>query len=93
MIELDAIGEAIGARTISAEEIDALLATIEQRGRRIASAQTGRGEASLKSVLDAARVLKAELGRAPRADEIAARAGIGLAQVQHALALAKVMQR
>jgi hypothetical protein len=92
-IELDAIGEAIGARAISSVEIDEILATIERRGRRIASATGARGEASLKIVIETARALRIELGRPARADEIAERAGIPVADVQHALALARVMQR
>jgi hypothetical protein len=92
-IELDAIGEAIGARAISQDEIDSILSAIEQRGRRVASAEGGRGEADLKTVLAAARELRAELGRPPRPDEIVARAGISREEVQHALALARIIQR
>lgn len=92
-IELDAIGEAIGARAIGQDEIDAMLSAIEARGRRVVSPPGGRGEIQLKSVLDAARVLRGELGRPPRPDEIAARAGISREDVQHALSLARIMQR
>jgi hypothetical protein len=92
-IELDAIGEAIGARKIAQDEIDAVLSAIERRGRRVVSAEGGRGELHLKSVLDAARALRAELGRPPRTDEIAERAGISRDDVQHALSLARIMQR
>jgi 2-hydroxychromene-2-carboxylate isomerase len=93
VIDLDTIGEAIGARAISQDEIDAVLATIEQRGRHVATPSGGQGEAILKTVLDAARVLQTELGRPPRADEIATRAGISREEVQHALSLARIMQR
>jgi len=92
-ITLDAIGEAIGTRAASAAEIDVMLSMLEGRGRRIESPETGHGEAKLKSVLDAARALRVELGRPPRHDEIAARAGISREDVQHALALARIMQR
>lgn len=92
-ITLDAIGEAIGARAIGQDEIDAMLAAIERRGRRVATAEGGRGEADLKIVVATARVLRAELGRPPRPDEIAERAGLSREQVQHALALARIMQR
>ena len=92
-ITLDAIGDAIGTRAASADEIDVMLSMIEERGRRVESAETGRGEVKLKSVLDAARALRVELGRPPRHDEIAARAGISREDVQHALALARIMQR
>ncbi|MBX3207778.1 MAG: hypothetical protein KF764_22205 [Labilithrix sp.] len=92
-ITLDAIGEAIGARAIGADEIDAMLSAIEARDRRVVSAEGGKGELHLKSVVGAARTLRAELGRAPRPDEIAERAGLTRAEVQHALALARIMQR
>jgi 2-hydroxychromene-2-carboxylate isomerase len=92
-VTLDAIGEAIGARAIGQDEIDAMLSAIEARGRRVVSAEGGQGESHLKSVLAAARVLRTELGRPPRPDEIASRAGITRAEVQHALALARIMQR
>lgn len=92
-IELDAIGEAIGARAVSADEIDAMLSLIEGRGFRVVTRAGGGGEATLKTVLTVARALRAELGRAPRPDEIAGRAGLGLIDVQHALSLARIMQR
>jgi len=92
-ITLDAVGEAIGTRAIAPPEIDAMLSAIEARGRRVVSAEGGRGELHLKSVVAAARELRTELGRPPRPDEIAARAGLTTAEVQHALALARIMQR
>lgn len=92
-IELDAIGEAIGANAISQDEIDAVLRAIEARGRKVSSPQGGGGETSLKKVLAAARSLRVELGRAPRVAEVAARAGIPDAEVEHALALARIIQR
>ena len=92
-ITLDAIGDAIGTRAASAAEIDVMLSMLEAQGRHVVSPEGGGGESKLKSVLDAARALRAELGRPPRHDEIAARAGISREDVQHALALARIMQR
>jgi hypothetical protein len=92
-IELDAIGEAIGARAVGSDEIDAILALIERRGHRIVTRAGGGGEATLKTVLTAARVLKSELGRVPRPAEIAERTKLPLIDVQHALSLARIMQR
>jgi hypothetical protein len=92
-ITLDAIGDAIGTRAASADEIDVMLSMLEEQGRHVVSPEGGSGESKLKRVLDAARVLRAELGRPPRHDEIAARAGISREDVQHALALARIMQR
>lgn len=92
-VELDAVGEAVGARAISQAEIDEVLSEIERRGRRVTSREGGRGEADLRAVLDVARALRAELGRPPRPGEIAERAGMGREDVQHALSLARIMQR
>ncbi len=92
-IELDAIGEAIGARAISQDEIDTVLEILEARGRRVVTPDGGHGEATLKVVLETARALRVEIGRAPRAEEIAGRAGLTITAVQHALSLARVMQR
>jgi len=92
-IELDTVGDAVGAMTIGSDEIDAMIAVIETRGRRVVTRPGGGGEANLKTVLTTARTLRAELGRAPRAQEIAARAGLSETDVQHALERARIMQR
>jgi hypothetical protein len=92
-IELDAIGEAIGARAVGSDEIDAILSLIERRGFRIVTRAGGGGEAALKTVLTAARALKSELGRVPSPAEIAERTKLPLIDVQHALSLARIMQR
>lgn len=90
---LDEIGEALGVMAVSAEEIDALMAELEAAGRRIEGPDGAQGESRLRLVLATARELRAELGRTPRAEEIAQRASIPIEAVRHALALAKVMQR
>lgn len=92
-ITLDALGEAIGARAISHEEVDAMLAALEARGVEVVGPEGGGGEARLRRALDAARLLRAELGRAPNVAQIAARSGLTEDEVRHALALARVMQR
>ena len=43
--------------------------------------------------MSAARALGPELGRKPTVSEIATRSGLSVAEVHHALALLKVMQR
>lgn len=92
-VSLDAIGEALGARAASTEEIDALFVALEARKRRIVGPEGGGGEQRLKRVVDAARALTVELGQRPKASEVAARAELTVEQVQHALALLRVMQR
>ena len=92
-VTLDVIGHAIGARAITAVEIDELLGVLEQAGRTIASPAGGDGEARLKAVVAAARALAGELGRPAKVAEIAARAVLSPGDVRHALTLLKVMQR
>ena len=92
-VSLDAIGEAIGARAVSTEEIEALFSALEARQRRVVGPEGGGNETRLKLVVEAARALSAELGRKPRASEVAQRAQLSVEQVQHALALLRVMQR
>ncbi len=92
-VTLDALGEAIGAMLISSEEIDLMISTLEARGVRVVGPEGGGGEAHLRVVVTTARALVAELGRRPTSAEIAARSGLALDDVRHALALARVMQR
>jgi len=92
-VSLDAIGDAIGARAASTDEIEALFAALEAQKRRIVGPEGRGGEQRLKRVVEAARALTLELGRKPRASEVAARAELSVEQVQHALALLRVMQR
>ena len=92
-ITLDALGEAIGSRAVTSPEIDAMITALEAKGQQVRAPEGGHGPGTLKQVLTTARVLRTELGRTPRPDEIAARAGLSAEQVTHALALARVMQR
>ena len=93
-VTLDAIGGALGARAVTHEEIDSIVARLEKAGRIVGEeAQEGVGVARLRKVVETARTLRSELGRNATPEEIAARAGLDLAAVRHALELAKVMQR
>lgn len=92
-VTLDAIGDAIGTRAASAEDVDAILRELESRGRRIVGPEGGTGEAHLKTVLTTARALLAELGRKPTIAEIAQRAAMSEPDVRHALFLSRIMQR
>ena len=92
-ITLDEVGEAVGTMAIAPAEIEALLDALEARGRRVVAPQGGSGETHLRHVLHAARTLRAELGRTPTPDEIAARSGLSLVDVRRALALSQVMRR
>lgn len=92
-VSIDALGEAFGAGTASSDEIDAVMSALEARGRAITAPQGGDGAARLREVLDAARALRAETGRAPSVDEIAARAGMPARIAWRALAFARVLGR
>lgn len=91
-IGIDAVGEAIGTRAVTPPEIEEMLRRLEALGRKIEAPEGQRGAANLKRVLAAARELRAA-GEAPRAEVIAARTGLTREEVEHALGLAKVMQR
>jgi len=97
VIDLDAIGEAIGTRLVTQTEIDMILTAIESTGRRVESknppVKPGEGEATLKKVLTAARSLRSNLGRPARVDELAEATGLSVEAVKHALELAKIIQR
>ena len=92
-LTLDAVGDAIGARAITSEEIDGMFRALEAAGRKIAGPDGGAGEQLLKAVVAAARSLGPALGRKPTVPEIADRAGLSVGEVRHALALLAVMQR
>ncbi|MDB4937908.1 MAG: hypothetical protein JWP87_4880 [Labilithrix sp.] len=92
-VQLDSVGEAIGARAVSAVEIEAILDALERKGRTLIGPEGGAGEARLKAVVAAARTLTPTLGRKPTVAEIATESGLSEADVRHALLLVKIMQR
>lgn len=92
-LSLDQIAEAIGTLRVTPDEIDALLAWLEARGRPVADPVGQGASALLGEVLGAARVLRAELGRTPQPREIAERASLSLEAVQRALWFARILQR
>ncbi len=94
-ISLDAIGAAIGTAGISTDEIEVLFRALEVKGRTIAKELPGEGTGPkrLNAVLEAARSLRAKLGRTPTRAELGEATGLSEEEVQHALALAQVMQR
>ncbi len=92
-VTLDELAEEIGVLAVSTDEINTLIEALEANGRAVDAGTSGKASEHLRGVLTAARALRGELGRTPTHAEIAARAGLTLAQVRHALALSKVMQR
>jgi hypothetical protein len=92
-LSLDQIAEAIGTLRITPDEIDALLAWLEERGRPVADPVGKGASALLGEVLSIARVLRVELGRTPQPREIAERGSLSLEAVQRALWFARILQR
>jgi hypothetical protein len=92
-VSLDELAEAIGATSVSFDDVDALMAALERGGTRITAPRGGDAEAELRVVIPAARALRGELGRAPTVDEIAARASLPRDRVRLALLRAQVMGR
>ncbi len=93
LIALDDLGEAVGDIAVSHAEIEALIDALESAGKRVDTRESGSAVVNLKSVLSAARELKARGGGAPTVAAIAARSGLSTQAVSQALALARVMQR
>jgi hypothetical protein len=92
-VSLDAVGEAIGTLSASAADVEALVSALEKKGIHVAADEKAVGEANLGRVLDEARRLRNELGRAPNVRELAEATGLDEQHVRHALGLARVMQR
>lgn len=92
-VTLDQVGDAIGVRAVSTDEIELVFLALESQGRRIVGPEGAAGEERLRRVVQAARELTKELGRRPTVAEICERSGLVPLEVKHALALAKVMQR
>lgn len=91
-LSLDEVAEAIGDLAVSSDEIDELLTAVETHVTIDAEPQVGARE-SLGRVLASARVLKAELGRAPLPDEIAEHAGLSRESVRLALLYVRTLSR
>jgi len=92
-IGLNLIGERLGALAITPAELEELFAELESAGRSIAGDKSEAASGVLGQVIDAARELRSELGRAARVGEVAARAGLSEERVRASLLLVQVMQR
>jgi hypothetical protein len=92
-VSLDALGDAIGTLAVSYVEIDAMIGALEAKHLRVTAGSERRGEADLRTLLQAVRAFSAEFGRRPSIAEVSERVGLSSEQVKHALVLARVMQR
>jgi len=84
-IDLNDIAEVIGARAVSYEEVEEVIATLEAEGCRVDTLPTAHEMGLLQKVLAKARQLRAELGRNPSVEEIAQGCAIPLYVVRRAL--------
>jgi hypothetical protein len=93
-IPLDAVGDALGVRAVSTEEIDVIFKQLEHAGRRVVAPAGGSGEAHLKRVIEAARTLKqGDRSRRPALRDVATLARLSPSEVLNALYLLRIMQR
>ena len=92
-ITLDELGDAIGAAAITVEEIDLVITTLEERGVAVGGDAPLPATTHHGTVLRTARQLRAELGRTPSPDEIAARSALSAQDVRIALFAAQILQR
>ena len=92
-VSLDALGDAIGTRSVSYVEIDAMISELEVRERRIAAGPEARGERDLLILLPEVRAFTLEHGRRPSLAELSERLNLPAERLKHALLLARIMQR
>lgn len=71
-VDLNDIAEAVGERSVSYDEVELIIGTLEARGCAVGGEPTVREMTLLREVLVAARKLQSELGRRPGVEEIAA---------------------
>src|SRR5688572_20205385 len=90
-VSLDEIGEALGTEVASADDVDAILAALEARGRTVVSPSAGDMKAHLRDVLAAARAIATRTGRKAKPAEIAQETGLAESSVRAALMLGRVM--
>lgn len=92
-LSLDDVADALGAIRVTPAEIESLLDFLEAQGRPIADPDGPSVSTLLHDVLVTARALRAELGRAPRPEEIAAGSSLSVEAVKRALWFARILQR
>lgn len=80
----------IDKRSIGYAEIELIIDAVEAQGIEVAPPAAEPSE-TLAAVLAAARTLRAELGRAPTAEEIAKRTGLDATDVHAALTYARTL--
>ncbi len=84
-VHLNDLGEVIGARAVTQEEIEQIVDRLEAEGLRVGEALDGEDVGVMQRVLASARRLRASLGRRPTVGEIAGDAGCAEHEVRRAL--------
>ncbi len=74
-VDLNDISEIIGLQAVSYEEVEHIIHQLEARGCAVGGPPTVREMMLLREVLQAARALRAALGRKPSVDQIATAIG------------------
>jgi Sigma-70 region 3 len=92
-VELDAIGEQLGASATSSAFVEALMRELAALGTEVVAPPRRPGPELLGLVLRAARELREQLGRPPTREEIASSANLSTTEVAHALEFSKVLAR
>jgi Sigma-70 region 3 len=92
-VELDAIGEHLGASATSSAFVEALLHELAALGTEVVAPQRRPGPELLGLVLRATRELREQLGRVPTRAEIASNTKLTQSEVAHALEFSKVLGR
>jgi hypothetical protein len=87
------LGDAIGVRSVSTEDIALLFDALEERGIAVSAPRGLPLEACLGRVVTASAALQRSHGRRPTLAEVAAHAELNETDVRHALALLRIMQR
>ncbi len=91
-IALDRVGELVGARAFTFDEVDAVIAALEHAGHHVTSPRA-TAKADLSAVLSAARAIQRETHARPSVPAIAARTGLPADAVRQALSLGRIMGR
>lgn len=92
-VTLDAVGDAVGARAVSQDDLERVLDALERAGVVVRAPEGGGGQARLIEVVRAARTLRAAGAGTPKIADIARASGLREAEVREALFLATILQR
>ncbi len=93
VVSLDVLAELQAPYGLSADEVDALIAAVEEAGRTVEADDSIRLREELALVLPRARAFVTEHGRRPSVDELAEACGVSAAVVRRALSFGRLIAR